>query len=291
MGMLCQTPTPTSVPTISASETQLPAWYQTALEGLDTSAGQIAGQAYTPYTGSQVAGFTDPTLQSFQNTQNAVGSYQPGLNAGTNMTAQNAAPISGAQINQYMNPYMQDVVNAQQSNANLNFAQQQKQTAQQQVNAGAFGGSRAGVQNSMDQYFQNQLLNQIQAQGSAQAYGNALTTAQQQQQVGLQGGAQMAALGAQQQGLGLQGAAALGAVGTQQQQQNQAGLNVAYQNFQNQLMWPQNQASWLSNILHGQNVGQQTVTQGQQFQPQMSPLTGLAGLGMAAAGASQAGIL
>ena len=153
--------------------------------------------------------------------------------------AATAAGLAGAQaidpsqlnINQYMNPFTQNVVNATQAAMNQQQGQQLSQQQSEAIRAGAFGGERAGLQRG--QLMGQQSLAQAQAIAPLyqQNYQQALAAAQQQQGVGL--GAeqanraaiqnyaqQLGNLGQQgyQQGMGA--AQQYGALGQQGYQQN-----------------------------------------------------------------------
>lgn len=142
-------------------------------------------------------------------------------------------------------------------------------TAQQQALLGAgstlgtLGGAQAGLS--------------LQGAGQVGALGQSLAGALGTQgQLGIQGGTALGNLGYQQGQLqastnqNLQGAANLYeqneqnavnlpisqanaemAIGNQQQQLQQTNLNTAYQDWINQTFYPQNQTSWLSNIVRG----------------------------------------
>jgi hypothetical protein len=88
-----------------------------------------------------------------------------------------------------------------------------------------------------------QNLGTIGAQTAATAQAEAQRQAQAQQQV--------ADLAKMQQGLTTVDAAALESVGTAQQQQQQRGLDVAYQDYLNQVQYPQTQINNMSTTLRG----------------------------------------
>lgn len=281
-----KTPDPTVVPTTSTTQQVLPPWYEEALRGLTYQASELAQRPYTAYPGERIAGFTPLQEQSFQATQQAAGAYQPALGAGMGLTLGSAQPFTSANIGAYMSPYQQAVTDIAKQQAELQYGQQKKAADFAAQRAGAFGGSRHGVQSALSDYYQNQLLNQIQVQGAQQAYDQAMKAYQSDAERQLRAGQQIAGLGGQAQALGLSGAAALGTVGGQQQAQQQQLLSQQYQDFLNQQQWAQSQLGWLSNILRGQQVPTQQTTYGQQFTPQMSPLSAVAGLGTTALGVS-----
>lgn len=75
---------------------------------------------------------------------------------------------------QYMDPYMKNVVALQQEQANRNFAQQQNKLRSDQVGMGAFGGSRGALMETEGQRNQNFLLNKIAQEGMSNAYGQGM---------------------------------------------------------------------------------------------------------------------
>jgi len=149
---------------------------------------------------------------------------------------------------------------------------------------------------------------QLSEQAKQYGYGQAANQAQLAAQYGLSG-AQLAEQSRQYgAGLGLQGlqTALTGAgqlanigqqgfaqqmdinklqqqYGTQQQAQEQAGMDIAYQDFLNQQRYPYQQLEFMSNILRGTPMGTTTSL----YAPTASPLSQLAGAGTALYGASQ----
>jgi len=169
----------------------------------------------------------------------------------------------------YMSPYMQNVVNVQQQEAKRQSDILGTQQAGQATQAGAFGGSRYGLQEAERQRNLATQLGQIQATGSQAAFQQAqqqfnaeqqarLQAALANQQAGITAGSQnlAAQLGVQQLGTqtGLQ--TALANLSSQQQAnvQNQAAqLQAAGMNAQQAM-----QAA-LANQQAGLTVGQQNL--------------------------------
>jgi hypothetical protein len=73
--------------------------------------------------------------------------------------------FSGQEVQNYMSPYMQNVVDQQSKSAITNFNRQNAARANQGVQAGAFGGSRQGVVQGMAEEGLMGQLDQIQAKG------------------------------------------------------------------------------------------------------------------------------
>jgi len=190
---------------------------------LDTASG-LAGLAGQRAMGSRY----DPTqFNAQQASAPQLNQYQmgPAQQVGTQ-------DYTGSNVSQYMNPYMQNVVDIQQREAQRQGDIAGTQRAGQAVRSGAFGGSRAAI---MDAEAARNLATQkgdIQAQGQNAAFQNAQQQFNQQQQASMQ--AQMANQGAGltvgQQNLGAQlGIQQLGAGQNMQAQLANQQANLAAQ--------------------------------------------------------------
>jgi hypothetical protein len=193
---------------------------------------------------------------------------------------------------QYMNPYLQNTLAPAQQLLNQQYGIAGQQQASGATAAGAFGGTRNALQQSLNA--QNQMLAQNQLVGNAynQAYNNAQTQAQnvanlglQGAQAGIQGGTALGNLGtsqlAAQQGiLGLQNQ-----YGTQQQQQQQNIINQAMQNYATAQQYPMSQLQQLSTLAQPYISKDVTTTQQAAAPSPVATLgalgtTGIAGLGL-----------
>lgn len=146
----------------------------------------------------------------------------------------------------------------------------QLQGAQQ---LGQLGTSAGALANTASQNFQN-----LGAQ-----YGNFGAQDLTRQ---LQLAAQQGALGQQRAATGLQQQQAQELAGQAQQQQAQRNLDLAYSDYQKQLQYPYEQASFLNNIIRGLQVptSQSTQSTGPASVYQPSPLSQLGSLGAGLAG-------
>jgi hypothetical protein len=119
--------------------------------GQNIQAGQqIAGQAAQPFQFGQAQG-----VSAFQ--------FDP------------TQRFTGATAQEYMSPYMQAVVARQQQDAIQQFQEQGAGRAAQAVRAGAFGGSRQGVQEGIAERGLLDRLSGIQATGTQQAFEQGAT--------------------------------------------------------------------------------------------------------------------
>jgi hypothetical protein len=167
-----------------------------------------------------------------------------------------------------MNPYIQNVLNRQESLAGRTLEEKFLPALQQTFGGAGQYGSRGGV-GSMEtagirgvRDIQENLEEQRLATLGG-AYGQAADIfgrdVQRAGEFGLRGGAQLGALGEAAQGLGLRGAGALEAVGAQRQQQGQRGMDLAYQDFLEQRDLPFERLGFMSDVVRGLPMGQRVT--------------------------------
>jgi len=222
--------------------------------------------------------------------------------AGDMYAAQATSPEA---MQQYMSPYMQNVVDWQKQQAIRDYQKEAPRMAAQAVGSGAFGGNRLALQQSeANRGLQNRLAG-IEATGQQQAFDKAqqaqqfgstlglqgLQTGMQGQQVGLQGlgtamqGTQVGLQGVQGAQQGYAGATTaggtLGNIAAQEAQARLAALSLKNQMGQQQQTWPWQQLQYQQGMLNGLPISQQT-TQGYQSGP--NALSQIAGLGTSVLG-------
>ena len=263
-------------------------------------------QEQLPLPAYQVAGMTDLQKQAAQLGSQGIGAYQPFLQAGQQAveagiasTGQALGAPTAAQLQQYQNPYQELVT--QQALAEMrrqaDIARQGQ--AAQAVRAGAFGGTREGVQRAEMERGLQDIMSQRIAQDLAQNYAQAQNLFGQQQGRALQAGqlygqlgVQQAALGQSAQQLGLQDVQTLSTLGAQEQALAQQQLEAQRATQLQQALTPYQQLSFLSDIYKGAPGTQIALTA--QTAPQASPLQQAIGMGIAglsaAAGAKKAGL-
>jgi hypothetical protein len=279
-----------------------------AMQGI--SGQQTAGQLTDASNiASQVGQMALQTPEQARGLQNAALGYGAQA-AGAGAQYANMATSPGA-IGAYMSPYMQNVVDLQKQEANRAYDITGAKTMGQGVAAGAFGGSRDALMRAENERNRNTTLANIQAQGSQSAYDKAMQSMQYGSNLGLQGlqtGLQgvQGAVGAGQYGLaglGTAGTAAstLGALGqTQfgqemainqaqmqagalQQAQEQRGMDIAYQQYQDSLNYPYKQLAFQSDMFRGLPLSQASQT---IYQNTGAMAPQLLGAGIAAYGAT-----
>ena len=263
------------------------------------------GQA-TDMSGQAGQGMLGTTGAAMGYGQQGAGYGQQATQAGANY--QNMA-TDPAQMQKYMNPYIQQALNPQLQLLNQQQALQGQGISAQAAGQGAFGGNRATLAQGLNA--QNYALAGQQAIG--QGYSDAFKQAQQAQQFGANLGLQGLQTGIQGANTGLQGinaaqagynganqaAATLGQLGqTQygqqmginqaqqqagalQQAQQQQGLDVNYQNFINQKNYPYQQLAFQSDMLRGLPMSQSAQT---MYTAPPSAYSQIGGLGTAGLG-------
>lgn len=287
---------------------QPPEVLKNAVTDLLTRAGTQSQQPYpqyTPQTAAQysnyipgmVAPMTPNQAAAGQSISNLQGYTAPNFAAATGLAGAAASPIQLQQfgqgaINQYMSPYLSNVLGAAVANINQTNAQQQQQVLGNAIQKGAFGGDRAGIAQAELARQQNLANNATIANLLNQGYGQAMQQFNTQQAIDAAAQLQnrqlmsnaalnLANLGTQGQQAALQQAQAQYGYGTAEQQQQQAGLSTAYQQFLNQYAYPYQQLGWYSQLASGTApaLGASTT----QYSPTTSPmgvgLGGLMGLG------------
>lgn len=317
----------------------------------------VANTPYTPYNGSLVAGFTPTQQAAFSNIGNAAGLAQPyysqaadlirastsGINpsstvgqyTNSNLSSQFTDPArqlaatSGQGINplsgqfgvqNFMNPYTQNVVTSMQALQKQQDAAQQTQLEGQAAGAGAFGGDRAAIMQStlagQQDLANNASLANVLQSGYGQALGAAMQTGTTNAQLGLgagqlygslgglnqgayntalqtglgsqeanawlasQGAFGMANLGTTAQNSALTGANAQLQAGALQQQLAQEQLNVPYSQFQQARAYPFQTANFQLGLATGSPGGGSSST----TSPGPSYASQLTGLGLTGLG-------
>lgn len=158
----------------------------------------------------------------------------------------------------------QQIGNIGQNIAGMTQAQQQALLASGQAISGAQAQAISQAQAGAAQYGQMGVNNASLATTDAARQMSALN--------------QMASMAQQRQGMQTADAASLEAAGASQQAQQQAQLNAAYQQFQNQQLYPRQQADFLSTQIRGMApiTPQTTNTSGATTTFAPSPLSQLA---------------
>lgn len=215
----------------------------------------VAATPYQAYGGEGVAPFNQQQNMGVAGVNQYANAAQPYIQSALSQAQSASQPITQQQIQQYMSPYTQDVVNATQAQFNNQNQQQQQGVVGNAISQGALGGNRSAIAQSelanQQQLAQAPVIAQLQNQG----YTTGLNTALSQQQAGMQGANLTANLGVAGQSAGLSGAGAQLGVGTQQQQTQQAIDQYLQGQYAQQQAYPFQTTQWLAGLDTG--VGSQ----------------------------------
>jgi len=280
------------------ASTELPEWakpYAKDILAKGQALTDVNQNPYQTYNQPRIAGFSPMQQQAMQNAQGMSVTPQTGeATSGATMAGLGGLGVAGQanpygfqnQVGGYMNPYLQYSLAPQLAEANRMYdigATKQQSAATQ---AGAFGGSREAIMAAENERNRNMGLNQIIGQG----YNTAFNNAQNQYNQNLQN--QLAGYG-----LMNQSAANLGQLGQNQYQQQmginqlqsqyggqqqaleQQGLSQSYQDFLNQQNYPYKQLGFMSDMIRGLPLGQQSTSAIYQGPPTALQSVGALGLG------------
>lgn len=168
-----------TVPSFSTETTTLPPWLTFPAANIAWQANALAGKPVEAYGGAFTQGLTPEQLQAGGLIQGNLGAQQPlyqqAAGAVQGLLGQDAKTIAGGMggIGQYYNPYEQDVVGAVRAEGEKSLADALNQTRNASIGAGAYGGSRHGVQEGVATAENARNMDQLIAQLRQQGFSNA----------------------------------------------------------------------------------------------------------------------
>jgi hypothetical protein len=211
----------------------------------------LANLPYQEYTGQRFAGPSGLQSQAFQGLGSLGTPSQFGQASSLMSQAGGSSFTQPGTASTLVSPYMQNVVDIQKREAERDAAKASTYRGAAFAQKGAFGGARQAIENAEADRNLQQKMGDIQATGMQSAFDRA------QQQFNAERGAQMQAaqglgsLGTQQFGTQLQGLQALLGAGQTQQQFAQQPLDFGYQQFQESMKYPYQQATYMQSLLQG----------------------------------------
>ena len=272
---------------------------------------QKAKGQYQPYGGDLVAGFTPDTQNYFGGVRNltagtgevgeatgmvkdAAGQY---MNAPAYQGAQfDANRLTGADIQQYMDPYQEQAIAAATGGIGRRQAEEAAKLRTRQAGSGALGGSRGAIESALQDREYRQLAADTEAKMLSEGYDKATATALAQQAAtaqaardteasrqfaeqaagtkatyGLTAAEQLANLGRTSRDMEAQRLEALRGIGAQQQALTQSELDTLYKQYVEGRDWDKNQLADYAAIAYGAPHGM-TTTQSQSSSPMSSVL-------------------
>jgi len=235
----------------STTTTGLPEWAKGYAQDTLAKQSALSDRPYEAYGANRIQGFTPMQEQAKQNAAN--------MDAGPEGFSKG--------IGAYMSPYQQQVTDIQKREAGrqsgIMGTMQQAQAAQ----AGAFGGSRDAIMRAERERNLGQQMGDIQARGDQANFEQASNQFRSGITQGMDVNRLQSAYGAQEQAMG------------------QRGLDQAYEDYQNQREYPQQQLSNMANMIRGLPIGSsgtqyQTGTTGSPSFGQLLSSAGTAAYGL-----------
>jgi hypothetical protein len=209
-------------------------------------------EGYVPFEGPRIAEFTPDQQEAFTGVRSLVGTGQQYFDPATRLTAASAlAPTRTEEVQQYMSPYIQNVVDIQTREAQRLADIDKQKLASQAVDSGGYGSSREAILQAELQRNLQQQLGDIQAKGTAAAYEDAQRRMAEQRGRELSAGSQFANLGVTAPSQTMKELQGLEAVGAQQQAQQQQALNIAQQEYEIARTFPERTLQDYSSIVRG----------------------------------------
>jgi hypothetical protein len=254
-----------NITTVQKQATATPTFYTDYLN-------QLAKQGASAAQNAQFVGPTGLQSKAFDLTAQNVGSYDPALDAATNLAGQAGSYDAAAAAGRYMNPYTQNVVDALGVEGRRNIEKYLAPGATAAaVGSGQFGSKRGAevLGNAINTGLSN--LNLAQSQALQTGYSQALQASQQEQQARLAGSQRFSDIANQRQALGLGDINATATIGEQQRAL-----------AQNQQLFPMQQLTSQAALLRGQTIPTSTSSSYTGPIPgayNASPLSQIAGLG------------
>jgi hypothetical protein len=263
---------------------------QTAETAAQTPFQQYGGEFVAPVNSEQSSGITGTNaaateaqpyyaagIGALSDTQAAT---NPINQAATGLAA-NSSSLNGSDVNNFLSPYLGDVLGSTEALQNQSNQQAQAGQLGNAITSGAFGSDRTGIAAANLQQ-QEDLANSNVIAGIANTgYQSALGAAQTEQGIGLQGASTLAGIGSTAYGEGANTASELGtlgsgeqtaaltgaqaqiAAGTVEQQTQQAQDTAEYNQFLQQQSYPFQVSQFLTNTAEGTGAlsGSTTTTQ------------------------------
>ena len=222
--MAPRTPTHTT----QTTEVKLPEWVDQASESNYQYAQEIAAKPYTEYGGQTVAGTSQTTDDAYNFFRSTMGAGDAQRNEANQLFSQAGQGVGGMNIQNYMNPFIDNVENQAMSALDKSRVQSLMGNSDAAIASNAFGGSRHGVVDAVTNSETAQKAGMLSAELRKGAYDNATGLMQQDIQNMTSGGQGLlagAGVAAGQRGKDFAG---LLGIGQQEQQQTQMGLDDQY---------------------------------------------------------------
>lgn len=278
--------------TSTVTQSNLPAYARPYFESMMDRTLSESERPYQPYGAQRLAGQSDTTATGMQMGQDFAASGTPNMGVATDyataagQTGTQVSPFNAAIRDYYMSPYQQSVTDKAKTDAAMNWMKEKQYRDANAVKAGAFGGTRAAVQEAISASELQNRLTGIDVQGAQSAFENAQAQFERDRAASLQGGqlANQSAgvlgdLQSAQDQMAMDRIKMQLGIGQAQEDYQQQGLDMAYNDFVNQRDVERQNLQFLSSILRGVPISaNQNVTSTEPANPLAGILGTLGGL-------------
>jgi len=270
---------------------------------------EVATQPYKEYQDDRIAGFSDMETASQLARQeqfergDPYGDYAADLAAapGYESSAFDFGKFDNAAAEQYMSPYMDQVVAAEKRAALEEYERQGMRSDAERVSSGARGGYREAIEQALGGAQQGRVVSEIESRGRQSAFMDAQQQFERDRAAAISAArmGDASALNEAKFRLAQSGEVSqretenlarsqqrirdMEMAGATQREMNQAHMDLARDDFYRQENFAKNQMTWLSGLLGGVPGGMQTETRS----PGPTLISQLAGAGIGAAGLAQ----
>jgi hypothetical protein len=244
---------------------QVPQWLDAQNQALVKRAVTASKTPYEAFVGQRVAPLTQDTRTGMQLTRDNTGRYQGLLDQSSNLASmygdRAASGPSATDIQNNMNPYIQNVLDIARRKIGEQSGQQLANQRSAAAKSNSFGGSRNALKES--ELFKNtaQLMSDTQTQGMSSAFDQAMAQWNQQNKDIMGASQNLGATATTNQGVNSNDVGNLLKSGEIERLVNQAGLDTEYENWDRERAYDYDNLNFLSNILNPQTsyyAGQQT---------------------------------
>lgn len=243
----------------------LPSWLEDKSKAAVEEYFDAANRDYPTYDGTRVAEFTPQQQQAFGLASERVGQWQPALDLATNTVADTLQRDWPSSVDQYMNPYVENVTSGVLRRMNESYDTQKKQMEGKAASLGALFQPNYVNQVQQNAFERQQLqLQDAIDKGYYDAYDKAFQAYMKDALVRQQGVETLSGLAGQEAVLSQGDISSLLGVGGQQQAREQALADIAYQEHMAEFNYPQQQMAQLVNFLNAAPYTK--ITKGTQTQ-------------------------
>ena len=272
----------------TVTQTNLPEYVRPYFERLLQRTEAESQRPYQPFEGQRIADVSQDLLTSEDRIRGIADQGLPGMTDAMDRVRQGmdfkARQFTGDEVSKYMSPYMDQVVARQKQSAIDDYRQQLAGGRADAISAGAFGGSREGVQRAERetglQQAKADTLARLLSSGFAQSQKAAQEAGRLSGGIGQAFGTLAGTtsdIGRLQQALGQADVSQLSQLGAMRQAQQQAQLDAQRQNLMQAAQEPFTRLQLGQNLLQGMPSASIPSTFTQATQPAANPF--LQGIG------------